>query len=120
MFILDKLRTWAAENGRKLMILLSYDVPPVKRYLTTGTRFDEPLLAYLEEKRQPYVDTLQKVAAEYEQFRIPVNDFIARLYIGRAGAQVFGHYNPFGNFWFAFAIRKELVEWLDPKPPAYQ
>jgi len=39
--------------------------------------------------------------------------------VSRAGAQVFGHYTPAGNFWFANAIRKEVVAWLDPKPPAY-
>jgi len=42
------------------------------------------------------------------------------LYISRAGAQVFGHYSPYGNFWFAWAIRKEIVEFLNPKPPSYR
>jgi hypothetical protein len=31
---------------------------------------------------------------------------------------VFGHCNPYGSFWFAHAIRDELLAWLDPKPPA--
>jgi len=120
MFIIDKLRAWADANNRNTMILLSYDVPPAQRYLKTGTRFDDELVQYLEDKGQPYVDTLKKLGEEYSQFKIPVDDFIARLYIGRAGAQVFGHHNPYGNFWFAYAIRKELVDWLTPKPPAYR
>jgi hypothetical protein len=95
-------------------------VPPVKRYLETGTRFDDVLVQYLKDTNQPHVDTLGKVAEEYQRFNISVDDFISRLYIGRAGAQVFGHYSPAGNFWFAYAIRKKLVDWLDPKPPAYQ
>jgi hypothetical protein len=42
-----------------------------------------------------------------------------RQFIGRAGAQVFGHYNPYGNFFFAYGMRKELVRWLDPMPAPY-
>ena len=120
MFILDKLTKWISENKRKLMVLLSYDVPAVKKYIEKGERFDTELLEYLEKKKIRYVDTLVKMAEEYKAFKISVDEFIARFYIGRAGAQVFGHFNPYGNFWFAFAIRKELVEWLDPKPPAYR
>ena len=30
-----------------------------------------------------------------------------------------GHYNPRGNHFFAFAIKDDLVAWLDPRPPAY-
>ena len=30
-----------------------------------------------------------------------------------------GHYTPLGNTFFAFAVKDKVVEWLDPKPPAY-
>lgn len=30
------------------------------------------------------------------------------------------HYGPQGNQFFAFAIKNAVVEWLDPKPIAYQ
>jgi hypothetical protein len=40
--------------------------------------------------------------------------------VERAGAQVFGHYNPYGNMVFAMSIRKALIDWLNPKPPAYR
>ena len=119
-YILDELRRWAREQGRKLMVLLSYDTPPVKDFIEKGERFDQELVEYLESNNVTYVDSLVKAAEEYKAFNLSVDDFLERLYIGRAGAQVFGHYNPYGNFWFAFAIRKELVNWLDPKPPAYR
>jgi hypothetical protein len=120
MYICDQLSAWAEAQGRKLMILLSYDVPSVMKYLETGERFDEEILEYLNRKNFLYVDGLEKAAEDYRDFSIPVVDFIDRSYVGRAGAQVFGHYKPHGNFWFAFAIREALINWLDPKPPAYQ
>ena len=119
MYILDRLSVWAEEQGRKLMVLLSYDVPSVVNFLEKSERWDEEMLAYLEERGLVYVDCLQKAAAEYADYRISVEDFIARHYVGRAGAQVFGHYKAHGNFWFAFAIKDQLVDWLEPKPPAY-
>lgn len=119
-YILDKLCLWAQEQGRKLMILLSYDTPSVKDFIEKGERFDQELVEYLEDNNITYVDSLLKAAEDYKAFNLSVDEYLERLYIGRAGAQVFGHYNPYGNFWFAFAIRKEIVNWLDPKPPAYR
>jgi len=119
-YILDKLCLWAKEQNRKLMILLSYDTPTVKDFIEKGQRFDQELVEYLESKNILYVDSLVKAAEEYKVFNLSVDKFLERFYIGRAGAQVFGHYNPYGNFWFAFAIRRKLVDWLDPKPPAYR
>jgi len=120
IYLIDKMQAWAAERGKKLMILLSYDTPTVREFIEKRERFDREIVDYLRALDVPHVDLLVKAAEEYKAFNEPVEDFLARFYIGRAGAQVFGHYNPYGNFWFAFAIRKELVDWLDPKPPAYR
>ncbi len=120
MFIVDKMRTWAAEQGRKLMVLLSYDVPAYMSYIEKGERFDEMFVEYLETNGILYVDCLKKKAEEFKAYSLPLEQFLERFYIERAGAQVFGHYRPYGNFWFAFALREALVEWLDPKPPAYR
>jgi len=119
MYILDNLSVWAEEQGRKLMILLSYDVPSVMTYLEKGERFDEEIVEYLENSDLPYVDALEKAGEEYKKFSLSIEEFIAEHYIGRAGAQVFGHYKPHGNFWYAFAIKDAIVDWLDPKPPTY-
>jgi len=120
IFIVKKMRRMVEDQGKKFMVLLSYDTPQVKTFIEKGTRLDTELVKFLQESGMPYVDTLKKSAEEYKAYKISVNEFLERLYIARAGAQVFGHYNPYGNFWFAFAIKDELVEWLDPKPPAYR
>ena len=102
------------------MVLLSYDAPTVKKHLETGERFDTELLEYLAGQDAPCVDCLAKSAEDYKAYRLPVEEYLKRFYIDRAGAQVFDHYSPLGNFWFAHAIRRELISRLDPKPPAYR
>jgi hypothetical protein len=119
-FILDKLSAWCRDNGRKLMVLLSYDVPTVWDYLEKGTRFDEEMLDYLRRNRIRHVDFLAAAREEYRAFKTSIPKFLERFYVARAGAQVFGHYNPYGNFWFAYTLRPHLVEWLNPRPPAYR
>ncbi len=120
MFICTKLRSWCEKNHRRLMVLLSYDVPTVRGYIQRGERFDAEIVPFLKQNRFTYVDTLPKLSEEYENWRMSLDAFLNRLHVGRAGAQVFGHYNPYGNFWFAQAIRKELADWLDPKPFPYR
>ncbi len=120
MYTVDKFRKWTKANKRKFMILLSYDAPTIQKYIKTGERFDAEFVRFLDKEKYLYIDTLPKVHAEYKLFRGSVNEFCERMFVARAGAQVFGHHNPCGNFWFAYAIRKELLNWLNPKPPAYR
>jgi hypothetical protein len=120
MWIVDQLKVWAKKQKRKLMIQLSYDVPTVKTYLKTGARWDQPMLNYLNKSGVPYVDALKAAGTEYKAFKLPIDQFLARHYVSRAGAQVFGHYNAYGNFWYASAVRQPIVDWLSPKPPAYR
>jgi hypothetical protein len=119
-FILGKMKIWAEENGRKLMVLLSYDVPSYMDYIEKGERFDQSFVDYLEKNNFIYVDFLKKKAEEFKAFNLPLEQFLERFYIERAGAQVFGHYRPYGNFWFAFALREALVNWLYPNSPSYR
>ena len=85
-------------RGKKLMVLLSYDVPSVTDFIEKGDRWDSEFLDYLEKNDITYVDFLQKAADGYKAFNISTEEFVDRFYIGRAGAQVFGHYKPYGNF----------------------
>jgi len=118
-FIVDKLSKWCSQNGRKLLVLLSYDVPSVREFVERGTRFDQEMVDFLQDGGYPFVDCLAKAGDDFKDFGCSTDQFISRYYIGRAGAQVFGHYNPQGNFWFAHTIRDAVVDWLDPKPPTY-
>lgn len=120
MFVVDKFRKWCAANGRKLMVMLSYDVPTVQTCVRKGARFDADFVEFLDREKYRYIDTLPLIAAEARMFKGTVEKFCEKLYVERAGAQVFGHYNPYGNMVFAMAIRRPFIDWLDPRPPAYR
>jgi len=120
MFVVDKFRAWCRANNRKFMIMLSYDVPTVQAYVRKGKRFDAEFVDFLDREKYLYIDTLPTIGREAKSFKGTVEQFCEKLYVERAGAQVFGHYNPYGNMVFAMAMRKALIDWLDPKPPAYR
>lgn len=118
-FIIGKLDTFAKENGRTLIVLMSYDTPTVETFLKEGTRFDEEMLSFLSDRQIRHVDMLSPQGEDFKIYNLSVEQYLARFYIPSAGAQVFGHYNPYGNFWFARNLRKPIVSWLDPKPEPY-
>ncbi len=120
MYLLDNFRHWARKENRKLLVLLSYDVPSVQKIIEKNERFDEAFLNYLKNNNVLFVDCLAKAAEDYRMHNLSLDNYLSQYYVGRAGAQVFGHYNPAGNFWFASAIKREIIDWLNPKPPAYR
>ncbi len=118
-YVLAQAGAWARQQQKKLMVLLSYGYGIIGDYIEKGSRHDQPVVDYLEESGMLYVDGLLDAAEDYKLFDLPFEDYRARLYIQPAGAAVFGHYNPTGNHWYAFSIKERIVNWLDPKPPAY-
>jgi hypothetical protein len=74
-------------------------------------RRDRKVLDALKDMRIPFVDVLEKHVADFGAFRLTPEEYAKRYYIG--------HYSPTGNHFFAFAIKDDLVTWLEPKPPAY-
>jgi len=120
MYVLNKLRAWCKKTDRKLMILLTHDFAMTRDHLKGKPRFDQEFVDFLKKEKYEYVDILTKKKEDFKSFKGSAQDFLRQFWVSRAGAQVFGHYNPYGNFWYAHAIRKELVNWLDPKPPAYR
>lgn len=119
-FAVDKFRAWCEAHGRKLMILLSYDVPTVKTFIQDGSRFDAEFVRFLKKEKYLYTDTLPTMCSAYKTYRGTVEQFCESLYVERMGAQVFGHYSPHGNSRFAFSIKDDLAQWLDPKPLPYR
>lgn len=118
-YLLDKMCPWLENRGKKLLVVLFYRASNVQKFLESRHRPDQQFLIYLQKKRIPYVDILHKHLADFESCNLPENEYLRRFYTGAAGAAVFGHYNPTGNFFVSTNMRKEVVDWLDPKPPAY-
>ena len=114
LHVMEKLEAFARQQGRKLMVVLSYGTRAILRACEGGAKLpaDVALLRWLQERGIPTMDIFDAHVADFAQFRIPPADYVKRLFIG--------HYSPAGNQFFAFALKKPLVEWLDPKPIAYQ
>ena len=119
-YVLESLVAWAEKNHKKLIVPLAYSEAEVINFLKGGERFDATFIDYLERKKITWFDSLQKHKEDYADFGISPEKYIDRLYIKPTAAAVFGHYNPLGNAFFAFAMKDALVGWLDPKPPAYR
>ena len=113
-YVLEKAREFAAQQGRKLMVVFSYGSPAVVRVCSGQQKDpdDAALLAWLKEDGVPCVDAMDAHLADFQQFRLTPAKYVKRYY--------HGHYSPQGNQFFAFAVKNAVVEWLDPKPIAYQ
>ena len=110
-YIVEHAEAFAAENGKKLLILLF--CPRVTRQLiTTGERYDQPIVDYLQERGTRYFDMNPVHVEDYKSFDLSLEEYMKRYFIG--------HYSPKGNHFFAFAIKNEIVDWLDPKPITYR
>ena len=113
MRIVEKVEEFAATHGTEVLYVLSYLYRHLEQALRDGRRFDQEFIDFLQKKGLPYVDDLEAHAAEFAQFRLSVEEYMRRYYIGR------DHYNPRGNLFQAFSIKNKLVEMLEPKPVAY-
>ncbi|MEO2004760.1 MAG: hypothetical protein ABGY41_11740 [Candidatus Poribacteria bacterium] len=112
MFVVDRAEEFAASSGKKLMVLLSFMSSDIVGACHERPRFDQPFVDYLNGRDVLYVDSLQKHVDDFAQFACTPEEYAARYYIG--------HYAPVGNHFFAFAIKDEVVGWLNPTPPAYR
>ncbi len=109
--IVKKARAFAAQNKKQLMILLSYASGRIVEACKGLPRPDQPLVDFLKADNVPFVDAMAKHVEDFQSFKLTPEAYVKRYYIG--------HYSPAGNHFFAFAIKKEIVDWLEPKPFTY-
>lgn len=119
-YILNKLIPWIETRGKKFMIVLCYSQESLKNFLDRKERKDQPFVNFLEKKGIPYINILEKHLKDYREHNLSCDEYVRRYYIQAAGAAVFGHYNPAGNLFYALSIKDNIVDWLNPKPPAYK
>jgi hypothetical protein len=99
---------------------LVYGDKEVLKYIKGGERFDGHFIDFLNRRNIRYFDFLELFKQDYQEFKITPEKYIDRYYIKPAAAAVFGHWNPLGNLFFAMSIKNDMVDWLNPKPPAYR
>lgn len=109
--IVDKAADWAKGAGKKIMFITF--CPGVTRELITqGTRYDQPIADFLNQSGHRWFDMNPVHVEDFKAFKIPLDEYLQRYFIG--------HYSPAGNHFFAFSIKKHVVEWLNPKPITYR
>lgn len=112
MNIVEWVEDYARTNNKKVLWVLSYPGLTVGKFLHTRERWDRAFVEFMNRKGVALVDLMEEHEADYANFKGTPEDYIKQYF--------YGHYNPQGNFFHAFALREKLVEMLDPKPPAYQ
>jgi len=110
--VIEKARDFARDQGKQLLILLSFGRTAVAHACAGRPRFDQSVLDFLKKENLLFVDTLEKHQADFKMFNLSPDEYVKLYYVG--------HYNPRGNLFFAFAIKDAVVNWLDPKPVAYR
>lgn len=118
--VLEKLQGFVERKGGKLLVVLTYPDYTVREVCAGIPRSDTSLPDWhppafqdgLRERGLRVMDTLPLHEADFATMRLTPGEYISRYYIG--------HYNPLGNHFLAHGIRGSVVDWLDPKPPAYR
>ena len=108
--------TWIEEfvkkTGKKLMVILSFNSGNIAAELVGKARFDQSFVDWLKNKPYPVIDMRDAFRADYSQSKMDINTYLKRYYIG--------HHNPAGNFFTAWAIKEQLVKWLEPSALPYR
>ena len=110
--VLEWTEKFATDNGKKLMVILSFDRENVALDLAGKPRFDQTLVDWLEDKPYPVVDMREPFKREYANYKGDIDSFLKPYYIG--------HHTPLGNYFFARALRESIIPWLEPKPRPYR
>jgi hypothetical protein len=111
-FILDKVRAFAAESGKKLMVVLFDPYRAMVEIKQSGKRYDQEIVDYLVREKVIYFDMNQIHVTDFKRYNVSWEDYMKQYFIG--------HYNPTGNHFFAFSIKDKVIQWLEPKPTPYQ
>jgi hypothetical protein len=119
-YILDDFREWAAAKGKHLLIMLSYQTAWLRHMCEGHPHRDQRVRDYLDLHGLRYVDVGAKHIEDYGNYRLSFDAYLDMLSVMPKVAAVFDHYTPRGNQFCAFAIKDEVVDWLNPKPPAYR
>jgi len=108
--------TWteqfAKKNDKELMLILSFGQGNIAKDLQGMPRFDQSFVDWIRDKPYPVIDMRDFFRADYKQFKVDLNTYLKRYYIG--------HHNPAGNFFAAWSVKNHLVKWLDPRPIPYR
>jgi hypothetical protein len=109
--VIGMANRFCRERNKKLMVLLLCPVA-MDQAFRGAPRYDQTMLDYFREQELPYFDMNEFHRKDFENFSVPREQYMKRYYVG--------HYGPAGNHLFAYALKDQVVELLDPKPLPYR
>jgi hypothetical protein len=109
--VIEMAEQFADEHKRKLMVSLSFGSNHIRQALTDEPLFDQTLLDWLAGRATPFIDLRDAFRLDFGRSSQDAESYLAPFYNG--------HHTPRGNFFFAWALKDRLVEWLEPKPVPY-
>ena len=116
IYILGKARAFADQRGKKLMVvlLLNTDGDILSK---TGARDNQDVINYLQKEKFLYFDMDQTLVDDYRKANttLTYSEYVKKYQVNGAG-----HLNALGNHFVAYALRDQVIQWLDPKPPTYE
>jgi hypothetical protein len=111
-YILDKTREFTTQSGKKLLIILFDPYRAMADMQKGSARYDQEIVDYLEKEKFAYFDMNEVHLRDFKKYNLTFREYMKEYFIG--------HYNPRGNNFFAYSIKKVVVDWLDPKPITYR
>ena len=114
IFILDKARAFARDNGKKLIIVLNGNAD-IREMKERGTREDREFVDYLVKEKVDFVDMNEIFLNGLRKSNLSAPEYMAPHLVNGVG-----HFNPKGNHFIAYSMKDKVVELLDPKPIPYQ
>ncbi len=112
LFILGQVRKFAQENNKQLLVVLLDPYRAMPEMRDKGTRYDQPVVDYLNDKQVRYFDMNEVHLSDFRRYNVPYGDYLKQYFIG--------HYSPRGNHFFAYCIKDHVIDMLDPKPITYR
>lgn len=110
-YVIGKAAAFCEKNGKKLLVLLSFSSRSIRQALANEPLFDQTFLDWLSTTEYNWFDLRDAFREDFTRHKVSIDDYLEPLYIG--------HHTPRGNFFFAWALKDRLVDWLDPKPLPY-
>jgi hypothetical protein len=116
LFATKNIVTWTEQftqkTGKKMILILSFGSGNIHAALADRPRFDQTFVDSLKNKSYPVIDMRDAFKSEFQNYKGDIRQFLKKYYIG--------HHNPAGNFFFAWAIKNRIVNWLNPIPRPYR
>jgi hypothetical protein len=109
--VVELTERFARSTGKELLLVLSFSRKSVAAALAGHSPFDHSLLKWLGRRETPVIDMRDAFVRDYSHSNAPIDAYLDRYYIG--------HHTPAGNFFFAWAIKNRICDWLDPSPVPY-